>query len=565
MFKKLSDNASRILSFFLNHPPGTKDALILSFFVILITYNPFYTRGEINLFELGIYLPGIQAILDGQVPYRDFFHLRGPLELYMPTLLMKVFGMHLSVLYTYFFVGNVLCLVLCVWILKELLRTRLILYLAVPVIVARTFPRVVYMIWGGMRYAWGLMAALFVIKFFQTKKVRWMFWAGLTTAAGLFTSIEIGIYVIFGVGVVLTAALVLKIMERPLILKAGGIFALGCAVIVVPYFLYLASQQAFMPYIDATLNVVFNMQKTFDPHLVSIYPHNLKDALVAMSNVVHTNFKHMTPSYMYLALMGYVGWHLWKRKSGVVPLCLLFLGVYGFIMYNTGFRGLWASQFEMALMPEKILYFFLVEAGLLALWAGATAQPWKKIATFVFVFALLGSSLGYSIARFNHRFVAFKILTGQKTDRLKPLAKEETGTLEFERAKGMVTTVVQAQELEAMMKFLATRTQPTDIVFTYPELGSYNFFADRPFLGRFPIVTFSWMNEKWHRGLVDQLRSGAVKYLVLQKQMPPDWYQVYLGPEANRAKHTEVMALIESEFVRTDETPLSYIYEPKRK
>jgi hypothetical protein len=73
------------------------------------------------------------------------------------------------------------------------------------------------------------------------------------------------------------------------------------------------------------------------------------------------------------------------------------------------------------------------------------------------------------------------------------------------------------------------------------------------------------MNANWHRELVGQLRSGEVKYLILQKEMPKDWYQVYLGPEANRVKYDEVMALIRLEFVLKTETPLSYIYEPKIK
>ncbi len=565
MFKKLSDTIGRVFSSFISRPPQAKDAFILSIFVILITFQPFYTQGKINLFELGLYLPGIQGILEGQIPYRDFFHLRGPFELYMPALAMKLFGTHLSVLYTYFYVGNVLCLVLCVWILKEILGTRFMLYMAVPVLVARTWPRVVYMIWGGMRYAWGLWAAWCVIKFFKTQRCRWMFWAGLTTALGLGTSVEIGVYVILGTGVALLTALIFKTLERPLIFRAAGAYALGCAVVVVPYALYLVSQQALTAYTDATLSVILNMQKTFDPHLVSIYPHNFKDAFVAMTDFMHTNFKHMTPSYLYLIVLGFLIWRLRARRFGAVELCLLFMGIYGFIMYNTGFRGIWASQFEMALMPEKILYFFLVETAFLTLWARRHKAPWKRIVVCIWAAALFISSWGYSIQRYNHRFIAFRMMTGQKIEKLRPMAKEEKKTLTFDRAKGITVPAYQAEELEAMMTFLSGYTTKADIVFTYPELGIYNYFADRPYLGRFPIATFSWMNEKWHEELIAELKSGRVKYLIVQKEMPPDWYQVYLGPEANRRKYEETMALIDEYYVRTGETPASFIYQPKAK
>src|SRR5262245_45403024 len=101
--------------------PTTKDVLILGVFVILVTIFPYYLTGEINIFETGLYLPGINAILHGQVPYRDFFHLRGAFELYLPALVMKIFGENFAVLATYFYVGTVLTILVCVLIGREIL------------------------------------------------------------------------------------------------------------------------------------------------------------------------------------------------------------------------------------------------------------------------------------------------------------------------------------------------------------------------------------------------------------------------------------------------------------
>ena len=102
--------------------PRYLDVFILAIFTVLITLQPHFAHGRINIFEVGLYLPGIQSILNGEIPYRDFFHLRGPFELYMPAFLMKIFGMHLKVLYSYFYFGNVLCLILCILIAKERLE-----------------------------------------------------------------------------------------------------------------------------------------------------------------------------------------------------------------------------------------------------------------------------------------------------------------------------------------------------------------------------------------------------------------------------------------------------------
>jgi len=75
-----------------NHKPTVMDAIFLILATIVVTLHPFYLYGKINLFEAGLYLPGIDAIFKGAIPYRDFFHLRGPLELYFQVLWVKIAG-----------------------------------------------------------------------------------------------------------------------------------------------------------------------------------------------------------------------------------------------------------------------------------------------------------------------------------------------------------------------------------------------------------------------------------------------------------------------------------------
>src|SRR3989338_3969973 len=137
----------------LKSPPSRKDALFLCLFTLLITYQPFILHEQIRYWELTIYLPAIQAVFEGLIPYRDFLYLRGPLEIYVPALLMKMFGQSVPVLSYYFYIGTVLCYIILIFIARHLYKTRLFLYLAVPVVIALTFPYVYYYDWGGMRYA----------------------------------------------------------------------------------------------------------------------------------------------------------------------------------------------------------------------------------------------------------------------------------------------------------------------------------------------------------------------------------------------------------------------------
>ena len=68
----------------MNKKSNYRDVIVLCLFTVLVTAHPYFLYQKINLLELGLYLPGIDALGRGLIPYRDFFHLRGPLELYIP-------------------------------------------------------------------------------------------------------------------------------------------------------------------------------------------------------------------------------------------------------------------------------------------------------------------------------------------------------------------------------------------------------------------------------------------------------------------------------------------------
>ncbi|MBI3315226.1 MAG: hypothetical protein HYZ86_04755 [Candidatus Omnitrophica bacterium] len=550
-------------------PPSWTDAAVLSLFAVIATFHPFFTEREINFFEAGLYLPGINAILHGLVPYRDFFYLRGPFELYMPAFLMSVWGQNLTVLYLYFYAGNVLCLVMGVLIAKELFRTRLILYLMVPILVARTFPRVMFTIWGGMRYALGLIALWCFIKFLRGQRLIWMLAAGIFSGLGLWTSVEIGVYAMCGVVAALAAAFIFKVQQKRAVIKALAVYLAGIFLVSFPYILYLVSHQALVPYLESVRAVVFNMQNVIDPHFASVYPSNLWEAVSAMVNPLNKNFSRMTVSYLYLAVLGYLVWRIRAKRLNTTDLFVIAAGVYGFIMYNTGFRGIWTAHFELSLQPEKILYFFILEAALLyGLAKRGTFLRFKAWLVDLFIVTLCLSSVIYMIGRYDHRFYVFKyirsVVQGRETQSLRPLAGERSRPLTIERARGIIAPVQQADDMEAVVHFIQKNTKPGEAVFTYPELGAYHFLADRPFVGRFPIATFSWFDEGWHQELMADLKKSRPRYVILTKEFKEGWKTVYLALEQNRRKFKDVMDLIHHDYEIRDETPLSYIYKLKK-
>ncbi len=547
--------------------PRHIDVIILSLFVVLATFQPFFLHGQINIFENGLYLPGIAAILNGEIPFRDFFHLRGPLELYMPAMLMKIFGMHIKYLAICFYVGTILCMLCAVFIAKEILKTRFLFYLFVPVFVARTFPRVVFTYWGGMRYAFGLLAVWLMIQFLKNEKRPWIFATGWVTAFALLTSIEVGVCVFSGVIATLMAMCVFKKYSFRPVLISAGVYLFAMMVILLPFIFYMHSQHALSAYVDSVYTVITRMQIVVNQHLVSVCPHNLMEALIAMVSPSHDNFRQMTPSYLYIFILAYLVYRLKKRIFSTIDLMIVCVGAYGLVMYNASFRLIWASQFEMALQPEKILLFYLAEYVLLWIFFESKIR-FKTIAVYVAMISLLGSSLGYCIARYHHRFIAFtilgRVLTHKSLASLSPYNREGSRPLKIARSSGVIVLNDQADDLEQLEKFVNDKTQKNDIIMTFPELGAYNFFFDRRFLGRFPMTTFAWFKEEWYQAWLTQFKSGKAKYVFLQKQIPQDWKDIYLPLQSNRRKYEEIMRLIKTDYTLIDETPLTYIFELKK-
>lgn len=74
-------------------PPLTRDFLtpLLIFFGTFLFLLPFYRFITLNADE-GIVLQGAQRILEGQLPYRDFFSFYTPGSFYWTSLLLKLFG-----------------------------------------------------------------------------------------------------------------------------------------------------------------------------------------------------------------------------------------------------------------------------------------------------------------------------------------------------------------------------------------------------------------------------------------------------------------------------------------
>ncbi len=527
------------------------DILLISLLSVILLWQPYYLYQQVNLFEWGLYLPGIDAVAQGQIPYRDFFHMRGPFELYVPAFFMSVFGFRADVLGTYFYLGSVLTILVILWIAYELIKQRALLYCFVLVLIARTFPRVVFTFWGGMRYAWGALAIWGLVKAFKTRRRRWFLASGVFMGISFLTSIEIGIGVFF-------AFLALNVVVKE-IRKSAGLFLAGFLVIILPYFIYLLTQNALGPYLQAQIVVVTKNPNTFlqiepTPNTPTKFVH----ALFVPSDM---NFRQMTPFYCYIAFVCFYFWRWINKKVTVLDQALVAVAAYGIILYTTGFRSLWASVFEMSLQPEKIILFYLLAQ--LVSEIKYKFNKFKWVATIVLV-AIVLSSVVYSTGRFNKRFftVAWlgKKIAGKDTAKLVPLSEQSTQLLDLPRIKHMVVPSWQAEDLKQLKSFIDKHTKPHERVWMYPELASLHFILNRPWVGRFPMGTSPWLDEGWFIEYEKDLQAAPPEYAIVNKVIPSYFEKNYFPIKASKVKYERMMNFLQSHYVVEESTPTYFIY-----
>lgn len=228
--------------------PTRNNVLFLIFFSFLSCCFSFYFPGTINLHEYGASLSAAEAVLEGLRPYRDFIPLNAPLNFYIPAMLMKYFGIHLSSLLLYFSLGHMVILLLAALIGRHYFKTRLAYFLFMFVFLPQIFLNSM----NGFQYFFSLLSFLFAILFFERSDKRLLFYSGICGAIGFLFDFAIGM--VFSM-VIILGFLLLFISNRWDKKKTQeGIKAYfkAIAVIGIPFFIYSLFSNMFFGFVETS-------------------------------------------------------------------------------------------------------------------------------------------------------------------------------------------------------------------------------------------------------------------------------------------------------------------------
>jgi len=208
--------------------------LALSF---LFLFTPI--RIGYNIYDEGIVVYGANRVLDGEIPYRDFWTMYAPGQFYMVALLYRIFGTGLFPVRVYSAVINLLIAVLAYLIVRRFTERKIAL-------LAFIFTALWMGGWG-MFYGsptpagtfWSLFSILFIVDFLCKRRERSLIIAGLITGITAVFRHDIGGYTFISSTLVLIPYIYLNSQKNlAKTLKIWSKYLVGTIITFLPAVIY---------------------------------------------------------------------------------------------------------------------------------------------------------------------------------------------------------------------------------------------------------------------------------------------------------------------------------------
>ena len=214
-----------------------------SYWPIFILFGTFFayllatSRLGMNVYDEGLALLGAQNVLEGQIPYRDFFAVYPPGSFYFDAVLFQVFGTSILIVRIADSIVTLLAVICTFLITKHITAQK---YAAVSSILA-----IGALIWGGSLLSppvlFGLVACIYLFHLRTYDRTRDVLVLGLITAFSLLFRVDFGLYLFIALSTILIlcnyseAMLVSRPKERLYkVVKVWSIYVSGVLIIAAP-------------------------------------------------------------------------------------------------------------------------------------------------------------------------------------------------------------------------------------------------------------------------------------------------------------------------------------------
>lgn len=348
------------------------DFLLFPLLIVVLTYNPIYKHGILLSWDKGGPLSWSNAVMLGQVPFKDVYINFGPVFVYLSVFFMKLFGNTLAVQRGFIYFGTILSLILAYFLARKLITNRILLIILCWFISMNAVMPFWMSRWGGIRNAIIFITLIFIIFYNETKRLLYLLIAGISAALCFSISQEMGLLSI----VLFISFICYKYFASrnsgiafSSYLKEITIFLLAFISIIIAVYLYLILKGATLE------NILINLVK-----IPLEFTNYYRNPPVIELPSLRFSFREWviflcSPSFdiffapiLYIISFTYLINSLKRKHRDLYSenLVLMLVTVYGLFMYIIGIRGfsgpkLVGPQFRFSLLATGIIGIFFMQ------------------------------------------------------------------------------------------------------------------------------------------------------------------------------------------------------------
>jgi hypothetical protein len=454
------------------------DAFItgLSIFLLTCYYLLFLNRGLVPGDE-GYYIHIAERILQGQVPYRDFFLQYPPGYLYLLAACFKLLG-------TTILTGRISTLVICLGIFGaclKLLRLFGVSSVRATAIALLSIAAFGYPLNNTPLVVWPTVlltefSMIFLLYWIKTLRTKYLLVIGLCVGLLFFTKQNIAIVDAILINAILPFSRRGNFKETlKSMLLMNGVW-IGMTGIWVYYFFFRNNLPGLLEFLS------------FNHRYLAIYPFSYPPLTFLLQPL---GFFKLLPYYLPIVFLALLLLGLLRRRTGRSMLVLL-LPIAGF------FTTVYPTSDLLHVYP----YFGLVLVSFL-IFIYSQFLRFQKLFYLLIFFCIIS---GFYLTLFR------EYNRGQA-----PYIKQNT-PLQVPRAKGMLVDSTAARNINTVYSFINSHTKAHDYIFVYSFSPMIYFLLERQNPSRYSIYSPGYLTTSQEQATIHDIQEKKVRYIVADWQ-----------------------------------------------
>jgi hypothetical protein len=493
------------------------DILIVPLIIIALLYDPNFMHGRIDTLEAGQYLTWANSILDGKIPYKDFFILFGIFQIYAISASLAIFGKALIVLRTFFYINYILMFLAVYALAMKVLKKRLFIYIATFICIVETSQPFWAARWDYGRMGLGILLLLLALIMLEShgRRPALFFIIGTLSAFVLFYSMDIGIFSIFSFSLAYLSLYCEK-EKRDLkyVFRDGVPYTAGLITIIIPFAAYMWTKGALSDFLRIAFYIIPKYHMAVWSHPVPC----LSEAFTQCGNFwlfpQSEIFKCYLPAIGYSVILAYLCIMLLKNRWKSEQTRILLLTAFGSLTYAASFRSLTGPQFLVTLPVFIILVAMFLEKAQI-----------KRYFTYPAIILIVITFFIVSPKRFYGTLEGWGAYQVSKSDRVALynapawISASDLETSSIPRIGHIMIPRSQEKLFKDVANYLSQNTIQGEEIFFFPEQGIFAFCADRPYATRFSIAGFAWTAPWWREEILRDLSIKRPRIIVWGKTL----------------------------------------------